>query len=261
MNYINDFYNTINEDERLMSQHGQVEYITTQKYIHDFLCGIEKPKILEVGAGTGRYSLSLAREGYTVTAVELVKHNLDILKSKLTGNEPIKVIEGNALDLSVFADDAFDMTLVLGPMYHLFTNKNKLKALKEAVRVTKNNGFIMVAYCMNEPTIIQHAFLHNNLKRLLENNMISDDWHCKSEPKELFELIRTEEIAELDSHINAERIKLISTDGATNYMSEYIDQMDEYTFAKWVEYHLATCERQDTVGASNHTLDILRKTK
>lgn len=259
MDYINEFYNNVNEDERLISQHGQVEYITTQKYIHDFLRGIESPKILEVGAGTGRYSLSLAREGYTVTAVELVKHNLDILKSKLTGNEPIKVIEGNALDLSVFADDAFDMTLVLGPMYHLFTNKNKLKALKEAVRVTKNNGFIMVAYCMNEPTIIQHAFLHNNLKRLLENNMISDDWHCKSEPKELFELIRTEEIAELDSHINVERIKLISTDGATNYMSEYIDQMDEYTFAKWLEYHLATCERQDTVGASNHTLDILRK--
>ena len=259
MDYINEFYNNVNEDERLISQHGQVEYITTQKYIHDFLCGIESPKILEVGAGTGRYSLSLAREGYTVTAVEFVKHNIDILKSKLTGNEPIEVIEGNALDLSVFADDAFDMTLVLGPMYHLFTNKNKLKALKEAVRVTKNNGFIMVAYCMNEPTIIQHAFLHNNLKRLLENNMISDDWHCKSEPKELFELIRTEEIAELDSHINAERIKLISTDGATNYMSEYIDQMDEYTFAKWLEYHLATCERQDTVGASNHTLDILRK--
>lgn len=259
MDYINDFYNSVNEDERLMSRHGQVEYITTQKYIHDFLRGIEQPKILEVGAGTGRYSIALAQEGYAVTAVELVKHNIDVLKSKLVGNEPIEVMEGNALDLSVFADDAFDMTLVLGPMYHLYSNEDKLRALSEAVRVTKNNGIIMVAYCMNEPTIIQHAFLHNNLKRVIENNMISDDWHCKSEPKELFELIRTEEIAELDSHVNVECLKLIATDGATHYMKEHIDQMDEYTFAKWVEYHLATCERQDTVGASNHTLDILRK--
>ncbi len=259
MDYINDFYNSVNEDERLTSQHGQVEYITTQKYIHDFLCGIEYPKILEVGAGTGRYSIALAQEGYSVTAVELVKHNIDVLKSKLVGNEPIEVMEGNALDLSVFADDAFDMTLVLGPMYHLYSNEDKLRALSEAVRVTKNNGIIMVAYCMNEPTIIQHAFLHNNLKRVIENNMISDDWHCKSEPKELFELIRTEEIAELDSHVNVERIKLIATDGATHYIKEHIDQMDEYSFAKWVEYHLTTCERQDTVGASNHTLDILKK--
>ncbi len=259
MNYINDFYNSINEDERLMSQHGQIEYITTQKYIHAFLSGIEQPKLLEVGAGTGRYSIVLAREGFAVTAVELVKHNIDVLKSKLTGSEPIEVIEGNALDLSMLADDTFDMTLVLGPMYHLFSKEDKLKALSEAVRVTKPKGFIMVAYCMNEATIIQHAFLHNNLKRVLENNMISDDWHCKSEPKELFELIRTEEIAELDSYVDVDRIKLIATDGATHYMSDHIDQMDEYTFAKWVEYHLATCERQDTVGASNHTLDILQK--
>lgn len=259
MDYINDFYNSVNEDERLTSQHGQVEYITTQKYINDFLHKFENPKILEVGAGTGRYSIALAKEGYSVTAVELVKHNIDILKSKLVGNEPIEVVEGNALDLSLFADDSFDMTLVLGPMYHLYSKEDKLKALSEAVRVTKNNSIIMVAYCMNEPTIIQHAFLHNNLKRVIENNMISDEWHCKSEPKELFELIRTEEIAELDSHVNVERIKLIATDGATHYIKEHIDQMDEYTFAKWIEYHLATCERQDTVGASNHTLDILRK--
>lgn len=259
MDYINDFYNSVNEDERLTSQHGQVEYITTKKYINDFLHKFENPKILEVGAGTGRYSIALAKEGYSVTAVELVKHNIDILKSKLVGNEPIEVVEGNALDLSLFEDDSFDMTLVLGPMYHLYSKEDKLKALSEAVRVTKNNSIIMVAYCMNEPTIIQHAFLHNNLKRVIENNMISDEWHCKSEPKELFELIRTEEIAELDSHVNVERIKLIATDGATQYIKEHIDQMDEYTFAKWIEYHLATCERQDTVGASNHTLDILRK--
>ena len=119
MDFINEFYNSINEDERLTSQHGQVEYITTQKYIHDYLSGNEQPKILEVGAGTGRYSISLAHKGYDVTAVELVKHNIDILKSKLNGSESIEVIEGNALDLSVLADDSLDMTLVLCPMYHL----------------------------------------------------------------------------------------------------------------------------------------------
>ncbi|MBQ8194846.1 MAG: methyltransferase domain-containing protein [Oscillospiraceae bacterium] len=259
MDYINDFYNSINEDKRLLSQHGQVEYITTQKYVHDFLCKVKHPKILEVGAGTGRYSVSLAQEGYAVTAVELVKHNIDILKSKLIGNESIEVIEGNALELSMLSDNTFDMTLVLGPMYHLYSNEDKIRALSEAVRVTKQGGIIMVAYCMNESTIIQHVFLHNNLKKVLENDMISEDWHCKSEPKELFELIRTEEIAALDSCVDVERIKLIATDGATHYIRECIDQMDEYTFSKWVEYHLAICERQDIIGASNHTLDILKK--
>ena len=56
-----------------------------------------------------------------------------------------------------------------------------------------------------------------------------------------------------------ERIKLVAADGATNYMRPVIDAMDEATFAKWVEYHLATCERPDLIGASHHTLDILEK--
>ena len=75
----------------------------------------------------------------------------------------------------------------------------------------------------------------------------------------LFELVRTEEIAELDSKLDVERLKLIATDGSTNYIRDKIDEMDEYTFGKWTEYHLATCERQDIIGISDHTLDILRK--
>ena len=72
-NLIN-YYNKFNEDKRLNTKHGEIEYITTMKYIHKYL----KPnnKIIEIGAGTGKYSISLSNEGYDVTAVELVKHNL-----------------------------------------------------------------------------------------------------------------------------------------------------------------------------------------
>lgn len=89
--------------------------------------------------------------------------------------------------------------------------------------------------------------------------MLTDDWHCISEPSEIFELIRTEEIAELDSTVPVDRIKLVAADGAALYMRELVDSMDKETFAKWVEYHLAICERQDLVGASHHTIDIIRK--
>ena len=89
--------------------------------------------------------------------------------------------------------------------------------------------------------------------------MLTPDWHCVSEPKEIFELVRTEDIAELDAEVPVRRVKLVATDGATNYKREYIDAMDKETFEKWVEYHLATCERQDLIGASHHTLDILQK--
>lgn len=259
MNELENYYENYNEEGRLLSRHGQVEYLTTQKYIHQILADDRDKTILEIGAGTGRYSVALAREGYAVTAVELIAHNLELLRRKLGGGERLEALQGNALELSRFADGSFDLTLLLGPMYHLYSKADKLRALSEAVRVTKPGGHILVAYCMNEPTVVQYVFAQRHLDEVLANDMLTADWHCISKPKDLFELIRTEEIAELDSAFDVERIKLVAADGATNYLRPLIDAMDDETFDKWLDYHFATCERQDLIGASHHTLDILRK--
>lgn len=258
MNYIEEYYNRYDEEGRLLSRHGQVEYLTTMKYIRECLEGTADPNILEVGAGTGRYSVTLAKEGYRVTAVELVAHNLEVLKSKLDGTESIQTLQGNALDLSDLPDNAYDLTMLLGPMYHLYTREDKIQAMTEAVRVTKPGGCILVAYCMNEASVISFVFRQNNLQYTLDQNLLTPDWHCVSEPSELFDLVRTEDIASLNAEFPVERIKLIATDGATNYIRETVDAMDDRTFAKWVEYHFTICERQDLIGAAHHTLDILR---
>ena len=259
MDYLKEYYTEYDEDGRLLSRHGQVEYLTTMKYIRESLEGVPGPEILEVGAGTGRYSVTLAKQGLSVTAVELVPHNLEVLRSKLDGTEPIAAMEGNALDLSFLADDSFDLTMLLGPMYHLYTKEDKLRALGEAVRVTKPGGRILVAYCMNDPTVIQYVFGMNRLREVMDLHMLTPDWHCISEPKDVFELVRTEDIAALDAELPVRRIRLVATDGASHYMREFIDAMDDATFARWMEYHFAICERQDLIGASNHTLDVLQK--
>lgn len=115
---------------------------------------------------------------------------------------------------------------------------------------------------MNEPTVIQYVFLGNNLDKVTKtNSLLTDDWHCKSDPREIFELYRTEDIDRLNAHFPLDRIKLVATDGAAHYLRDFIDTMDRETFNQWMEYHLATCERQDLIGASNHTLDILKVRK
>ena len=259
MDHLKDYYENYDEEGRLLSRHGQVEYLTTMRYIEECIGDTADPGILEVGAGTGRYSVALAKRGIRVTAVELIEHNLEILRSKLDGTEPITAIQGNALDLSVFPDDSFDLTMLLGPMYHLYTKEEKLRALFEAVRVTRPGGHILVAYCMNDPTVVQYVFGKDHLREVTDRNMLTSDWHCISEPEDIFEMVRTEEIAELDKAVPARRIKLVAADGATNYFREIIDSMDDETFDRWMEYHFTICERQDLIGASHHTLDILQK--
>ena len=51
MSYLEDYYtNTCDEDVRLLSRHGQVEYLTTRKYIDEVLARVPDAKILEIGA-------------------------------------------------------------------------------------------------------------------------------------------------------------------------------------------------------------------
>ena len=63
----------------------------------------------------------------------------------------------------------------------------------------------------------------------------------------------------MNASVPVERVKLVATDGASRYIREYLKEMDDETFEKWLSYHFATCERQDLIGATNHALDILRK--
>ena len=260
MNYLENYYSNYDEEGRLLSKHGQVEYLTTMKYIHELIGGSEQKKILEVGAGTGRYSIALALEGHEVDALEYTTHNLEIMNSKIAGIPNIRTCQGNALDLSRFADEFFDITLVLGPMYHMYTKENKKKVLEEAIRVTKKQGHILVAYCMNEATMIQFTFKAGKIWDCVNNHMLTDDFRCLSEEKDLFEMVRLEDINELNASFdNIKRIKIIAADGATNYMRECVDAMDDATFEMWMKYHFSICERMDLIGATNHALDILVK--
>ena len=155
------YYNKFNEDKRLTRRHGIIEYRTATKYIHEYLNTMDNPKIIDIGAGTGAYSIPLANEGYDVTAVELIKHNLMTLRKN---SDKVKTYLGNAIDLHKFKDNTFDIVLLFGPMYHLISNEDKIKALSEAKRIVKENGLIFISYYMNEYAIITHGFMENTIK-------------------------------------------------------------------------------------------------
>lgn len=259
MSNIVDYYNKFNEDRRLTSRHGQVEYRVSMEYIHKYIDKNRNKqgfKILDIGAGTGRYSVALAEEGYDVTAVELVKYNLGILKKK---NSSVKAIQGNALRLKKLADNTFDLTLLFGPMYHLFGFEDKLKALKEAKRVTKPGGVILVAYCMNEYSVVTYAFKEKHILECVEQKRLSDSFQTLSTEDNLYDYMRLEHIDALNQAAELERIQIISPDGPANYIRPFLNQLTEEEFEHFVQYQLATCERMDLIGAGAHTVDILRK--
>ena len=255
---LTQFYETYDEDGRLLTRAGNVEFTTTMHFIERYL----KPgmRVLEVGAATGRYSHALARRGFRVDAVEPVQHNIGIFNRLTQPGEDVTIRRGDARDLSCFEDNTFDLTLVLGPMYHLFAETDRRQALREAVRVTKKGGVIFAAYCMVDASILCYGFARNELKELIREGRIDlADFSQVPHRLDYFCLSRREEIDGLRDGLAVTPLHFVAADGYAKHMQNALDLMDEETYDAYLRYHLATCERPDMVGISHHTIDIFRK--
>lgn len=129
-----------NEDERLTSTpHGRIEFVRTQQLLRRLLPAAPA-QIADVGGGTGVHARWLAADGHEVTVVDPVAAHVAAAAS-LPG---VAARVGDARLLAL-ADASVDVTLLLGPLYHLTDPAERLGALAEAVRITRPDGLVVVA--------------------------------------------------------------------------------------------------------------------
>ncbi|MCR4675002.1 MAG: methyltransferase domain-containing protein [Lachnospiraceae bacterium] len=263
MNFLEEHYNKFFEEKRLNSRHGQVEYRLTMKYIIKELKEIEEKgkspseiRIADIGAGTGRYAIPLSEMGYEVTAVEPVQHNLGVMKAKKSN---VTCMKGNALKLKKLEEESFDLVLMLGPMYHLFTMEDKKQAMSEAKRIAKPGAVIFVAYLMNEYGVLTYGFKERHILEVLRDHRLDDEFSCSSSEEDLYDYVRIDVINELAESSGMKRKLLFTPDGPADYMRRELNQLSEEEFEEFVRYVESICERQELIGAAAHTVDILQK--
>ncbi|PEK98896.1 bifunctional 2-polyprenyl-6-hydroxyphenol methylase/3-demethylubiquinol 3-O-methyltransferase UbiG [Bacillus sp. AFS017336] len=154
MSKIISYYNQFDEWGRL--EREPIEFQVNCNFIKKYL-----PKtgcILDNGAGPGKYSMKLAKDGYRVTLTDLTPRLVEIAKNKALEFQLDGQFDGfyaaDARELGLFSDEQFDASLMLGPMYHLQDEKDRIQAVKELNRVTKKNGLVFVAFMPR----IRHVF-------------------------------------------------------------------------------------------------------
>ena len=250
---IEKHYNKHPEDLRLQRRHGIVEFETTLHHLHRFLQPGQQ--LLDIGAGTGRYTSALMAEGYQVKAVELVRRNIEVfLKREPTAD----VVQGDARNMPFLPTGMADVTLLLGPLYHLIGDDEKRKALLEAKRVTKPGGVIFVAYLMNEYSILSYCFDEERIGDFLARGVVDKQFHIQAQADELYDYVRLDDINRLNEQAGLQRVTIFSPDGAADYMRTRLNQMSDETFAHFIEYQKCISERPDLIGAGSHVVDVVR---
>lgn len=195
----------------------------------------------------------------SAAALELVEHNINVFKQNTLEKENISIKQGNALDLSFLPDNHYDVTLLLGPLYHLYSTEDKRKAISEAIRVTKAGGIIFAAYVISDGCLIDEGFNRGNISvaEYIKNGLLDEKtFEAKSEPKDLFELVRKEDIDELMSVFPVTRLHYVATDGCSLLLREAIDNMDDETFKDMLEGFGVGC---DDYIPKPFSIEVLRK--
>ena len=254
---VSSFYDQFDEDGRMTrSRQGQLEYRTTMSFIHRFTT--PQSRILEVGAGTGRYSIALAKEGMDVTAVELVDRNLEILRNNSKGMVNLQSFQADATDLSCFEDNAFDVTLIFGPMYHLYETGEVNCAIDEAIRVTKPDGVILFSFLSVFAIMYANYFYGNWAKGQAEN--YTDQYQVRHFKEQLF---TGYDIAEFEELFHGKPVEWLTTAGVDGMLEEIERRpdfsMNDEEFESFAEWYLAFSEKRELLGNTNHLLYICRK--
>jgi SAM-dependent methyltransferase len=132
-------YSRGEERDRLLTPFGQVEHVRTCEIL-DRALPPAPATVADVGGGPGRYSLWLAQRGYTVHHRDLVElHAEQVAADAASAGVEVdsRIADARELDLE---DASVDAVLLLGPLYHLRTREDRVRALAEAARVVRPGG-------------------------------------------------------------------------------------------------------------------------
>lgn len=262
-NYVVESYENYREEDRLSTNNARkIEFLTTVRVLDGLING--KKTILDCAAGTGIYSFYFADKGHTVTATDITPRHIDIIRGILQ-NKPYTMETAvlDATDMSMFADESFDVVLNMGPFYHLVNASEREKCMKESLRVLKKGGLLVTAYipryyifpyiAMQDSSFLDAEFAG----RILQTGELHhDDEKCfwtdtyYSTCEEMEELYRKNGLAVVDH---------FAQDGTTPQFAEKVDKWNDDEFKVWCDYHYNVCREKSLLGASNHVIIAGRK--
>ena len=250
------------EWDRLMKKHPYEKYITIHVMDRYIQPGCS---ILDIGGGPGHYSIHYAKQGHPVTLLDLSDENVRFAKKKARQyGVKITALQGNALDLSRFPDESFDTVFLMGPLYHLMNEESRIRAIQEAKRVLKPDGYLFSSF------ILMFGGVIYGLRELEETILMPRE-------QQYFEVAAKDESLAFDAFTysymttvrDAEQLlasvpglKTETVFGQESILAPYKDELAKQPKKirmAWYEYALRFCEKREYLTHTEHLMIVSKK--
>ena len=252
------------EWDRLQKRFPHEKYITVHmmdRYIKD------GDKILDIGGGPGHYSIHYARKGHDVTLFDLSSENVRFAKKKARQfGVKINAEQGDAMDLSRFPDNSFDVVFLMGPLYHLMTEKNRKKALTEATRVLKPGGLLFTSFILMFGGVI-YGLLDLQESIVRENEKVLYDVCARGESLSFEAFTYSYMTTVKDAKKLMATIPNLKTEtvfGQESILSPYrniLENSPRKLRLAWYDYAIRFCDKEEYLTHADHLMFVSRKTK
>lgn len=224
-------------------------------------------RVLDCGGGPGRYAIELARQGYAVTLFDLSAGNLALAQAKAVeaGIVLAEISQGTAVDLARFADASFDAVLLMGPLYHLLEEEERLAALAEARRVVRPGGMVFAAFISRyaghrwaaaaEPTWL--------VDDPDSDRMLLDTGRLPPRPLRpggfVAYFAHPREVAPLCWRAGLEVRAVLGVEGLVSQIEAGVNQLEGDAWARWVDVNWRVAPDPSLHGAVEHLLVVTRR--
>ncbi|MDO5435067.1 MAG: class I SAM-dependent methyltransferase [Clostridia bacterium] len=250
------------EWDRLQKRFPAEKYITLKMMDRYIRPG---DRILDIGGGPGHYSIAYARRGHDVTLLDLSSGNVRLAKRKASQYKTrIDAQQGNALDLSRFPDESFDIVFLMGPLYHLTEEEDRLQAIREAKRVLKKGGYLFcsfilmfggVIYAMRELPVLlfgEKEQVHfETAARVESKSFCSFTWTYMTTVKDAK--------AHFDHFTDLETVSVFGQEGILAPYTHNMSAQSRKVREAWYDYAVRYCDREEYLTHSEHLAVISRK--
>lgn len=266
---VRNYYDSNPEKEwnRMSGCYSDIEFHVVQKKISQHLK--KGSTILDLGCGSGRHSVELARKGHKVLMVDISQKSLDFAVQRMKEEK----LESQIIDVVCCpAEDyknnhvIFDGVLAFGPFYHIIDEKKLEKCINNIKTYISNQSCVFII-CIQLISLFKDFLKRGWFQKLryqIEHGYLETGIYIPQSEQDIteympeFRAFEFEKISQILVSHGFDVIDMITCEGFAAFMRPYLEKNDfsMESYSQMLDLIYETADKTFLQNSTDHFLVV-----